>query len=72
MKLNKQVRLEPIIKDPAEFTKPSINLDEISKNLDDNEESIFRNKYLMYLLGSSIYNFNHSKRNRFKHMVDKK
>jgi len=52
MKLSKQARLESIIKEP-ELTKLSISLDEISKNLDDNEESIFRSKYVMYLLGSS-------------------
>jgi len=45
MKLSKQAQLEPIIKDPiiknpAELTKLSISLDEISKNLDDNEKSI--------------------------------
>jgi len=53
IKLSKQAHLEPIIKDPAEFIKLSVSLKEISENLDNKEQSIFRNKYVMYPLGSS-------------------
>jgi len=50
IKLSKQAHLEPIIKDPEELTKLSVSLEE---NLDNKEQSIFRNKYVIYPLGSS-------------------
>jgi len=53
MILNKQARLEYIIKDPAELTKLSISLEEISEDINDKEQSIFQNKYVMYPLGST-------------------
>jgi len=38
IKFSKQARLEPIIKDPAEFTKLSISLEEISETLDNKDK----------------------------------
>jgi len=44
--------IKQIIKDPLKLTKLSLNIEEINKSIENQENSIFRNKYFMYLTGS--------------------
>jgi len=45
-KSSRQAHLDPIIKDPKELTK--LSLEEISENLDSKAQNIFQNKYIIY------------------------
>jgi len=50
--LQKKTKLKQVIKDPLELIKLSLNIDEISDNLENEENNIFRNKYFVYPVGS--------------------
>jgi len=51
-KIAKKTKLRQVIKDPLELTKLSLNIDEISDNLENKENNILRNKYFVYPVGS--------------------
>jgi hypothetical protein len=51
---DKEIKLEPIIKDPSELIKLSLSLDEIQKEMENNQPSILTNKNIIYPLGSTV------------------
>ncbi|XP_077282357.1 uncharacterized protein LOC143908537 [Temnothorax americanus] len=51
---DKEIKLEPIIKDPTELMKISLSLEEIQKEMENNQPSIFTNKNIIYSIGSTV------------------
>jgi len=51
-KIANKTKLKQVIKDLLELTKLSLNVEEISDNLEIEENNIFRNKYFVYSVGS--------------------
>jgi hypothetical protein len=51
---DKEINLEPIIKDPTELIKLSLNIEEIKKEMENNQPNIFTNKNIIYPVGSTI------------------
>ncbi|XP_071579737.1 uncharacterized protein [Temnothorax nylanderi] len=49
----KEIKLEPVIKDPSELIKLSLSLDEIKKEVENNQPSVFSNKNIVYPVGSA-------------------
>jgi len=48
IKTAKNTKLKQVIKDPLELTKLSLSVEEISYNIENQGNNIFRNKYFMY------------------------
>ena len=49
----KEIKLEPVIRDPAELIKLSLSLDEIKREVENNQPSVFANKNIVYPVGSA-------------------
>jgi len=52
IKTAKNTKLKQVIRDPLELTKLSLSVEEISRNIENQSNNIFRNKYFMYPVGT--------------------
>jgi hypothetical protein len=50
----KEIRLEPVIRNPSELMELSLDLNEINKELDQPQESLIKNPYVIYPVGSTL------------------